>query len=113
MSFLSKIIPLLIVCEVLPSLLRARFVFGGAAESQEVTAPRVWGLGFERCDSQEMEPSFKDASSLIFPALVCLPALSLKLPTWVAFFIKKFLLPSALIPESECGALKEERVCVA
>lgn len=89
-----------------------RFVFRGAAESQEAAALRAWGLGFERCDSQETEPSFKDASSLIFLALVCLTALSLKLPTEGSFFMK-FLLPSAPIPESECGALKEERVCVA
>lgn len=58
-----------------------------------------------------MELSFKGASSLIFLALMCLTMLSLKLPTWVSFFIKR-ILPSKLIPKSECGALKEERVCI-
>lgn len=41
----------------------------------------AWGMGFEWYSSEKMEPRFKDASSLIFLALVCLTALSLKLPT--------------------------------
>lgn len=48
----------------------------------------VWGMGFERCNSEKMEQRFKDASCLIFIALMCLAVLSLKLPTQVSFFIK-------------------------
>lgn len=28
------------------------------------------------------------------------------------FFYKKFILPSKPVPKSECGALKEEHVCI-
>lgn len=47
----------------------------------EVLALFVWGMGFERCNSEKMELRFKDASCLIFLALMCLAVLSLKLPT--------------------------------
>lgn len=52
----------------------------------------VWGMGFERCNSEKMEQRFKDASCLIFIALMCLAVLSLKLPTQVSFFIKIYTL---------------------
>lgn len=47
----------------------------------EVSALCMWGMGFERCNSEKMEQRFKDASCLIFLALMCLAVLSLKLPT--------------------------------
>lgn len=80
-------------------------MFGGplGAGRQQLRVRGDWGLS--GVTSQETEPSFKDASSLICLALVCLTVLSLKLPTWVSFFVK-FMLPSTLIAESECGASK-------
>lgn len=48
---------------------------------REVSALCVWGMRFERCNSEKMEQRFKDASCLIFLALMCLAVLSLKLPT--------------------------------
>lgn len=59
-------------------------VFGGFAGSwgsgsRQLRVCGEWG--FEQCNSEKTEQRFKDASSLIFLALMCLTALSLKLPT--------------------------------